>query len=158
MMADPRVWPYGADQYDPLMLQADLALEVPPPRLSLEDRPTPGASWEAFAYWEKNLLGGWYSIVGPRHYVQLYAFGAPIVPVTVTEVTAGDPDATHWGWINAGAGIPEWALVWPTRPQYRVCFPYGVEAEEEAGRGRTVRLRVTAKDVSGNSPPPCSSA
>lgn len=35
------------------------------------------------------------------------------------------------------------SMVWPNWACYSVCFPYTPEAEEEAGRGRTVWLRVT---------------
>jgi hypothetical protein len=142
---EPRAWPrYDAGQYDPLMLlRAHLAeMGSPPPRLRLADRPASGMTWDAFAYREDGRRGSRYSTVGPRPYVALHGLGWPIVPVVVTETAYGDPDATHWGWIAVGEDTPTWALVWPSRAQYAICFPYGVKAEEERGRGRTVRLRV----------------
>ena len=107
---------------------------------------TAGTSWDAFAYYEEGRRGCLYSVIGPRPYVALHGLGHPIVPVTVTEVPADDPTATHWGWFDAEkTDTPEWALVWPSRAQFNVCFPYGVKAEEDKGRGRTARLRVTER-------------
>lgn len=104
---------------------------------------TAGTTWDAFAYHEEGRHGWYFSVVGPRPWVALHGLGHPIVPVTVTEVDADDPTATHWGWIDTDGDHPAWALVWPSRPQFDVCFPYGPQAEEEAGKGRAVRLRVT---------------
>jgi hypothetical protein len=101
-----------------------------------------GVTWDAFAYREDGRRGCPYSTVGPRQYVALHGLGHPIVPVTVTEVGDSDPAATHWSWIDAGDDSPSWALTWPSRAQFEVCFPYGVKAEEERGKGRSVRLRV----------------
>ena len=103
-----------------------------------------GMMWDAFAYREEGRRGTYHSVVGPRLYVALHGLNAPIVPVIVTEVDDGDPAGTHWGWIGTGEDAPAWALVWPSRPQFEVCFPYGVRAEEKAGKGRSVRLRVDA--------------
>jgi hypothetical protein len=65
-----------------------------------------------------------------------------IVRVTVTETSDEDPAATHWSWVDASADEPAWALTWPSRAQFEICFPYGVKAEEEAGKGRAIRLHV----------------
>ena len=108
---------------------------------------TAGTTWGAFAYREDGRRGTLYSTVGPRPYVALHGLGHPIVPVTVTEVDAGDPSATHWGWIDADGDYLKWALVWPSRAQFDVCFLYGVKAEEERGKGRAVRLRVTEPET-----------
>ena len=107
---------------------------------------TTETAWDVFAYREEGRRGCPYSVVGMRPFVELHGLGHPIVPVVVTEVTPDDPAGTHWGWITTGDDTPDWALVWPSRSQFDVCFPYGVKAEEEAGRGRTVRLRVTGTE------------
>jgi hypothetical protein len=106
-----------------------------------------GKAWDAYAYCEEGRRGSPYSIVGPRPYVALHGLSAPIVPVTVTEVRDDDPSASHWGWIDADADVPTWVLVWPSRAQYEVCFPYGVKAEEDHGKGQSIRLCVTERET-----------
>lgn len=107
-------------------------------------------TWSVHAYREDGRRGIYYSTIGPKPWVALHGLSAPIVPVAVTEVGADDPEATHWGWIDAGSDTPAWALVWPSRAQYEVCFPYGVLLEEERGKGRTVRLRVEGSREDSN--------
>lgn len=82
--------------------------------------------------------------LGPRPWVELHRLNYPIVPVEVRLVPDDDPAATHWGWIQAGADEP--SMIWPNWPCFVTCFPYGPRAEEEAGRGRTVRLAVTREE------------
>jgi hypothetical protein len=79
--------------------------------------------------------------LGPRPWVELHGLNYPIVEVNVRLVADDDPTATHWGWIETGASEP--SVIWPNWPCYSVCFHYGPAAEEEAGKGRTVRLAVT---------------
>lgn len=79
--------------------------------------------------------------IGDRRYVELHGLRLPIVEVTVTEVGHDDPDGTHWGWLDVKESEP--CMIWPSRSQYDMCFPYGPRAEEEAGKGRTLRLAVT---------------
>lgn len=79
--------------------------------------------------------------VGHRRYVELHGGNDPVVEVEVRLAADGDPAATHWGWLASEADEP--SMIWPNLPCYQVCFPYGPEAEERAGKGRTVRLTVT---------------
>lgn len=79
---------------------------------------------------------GGYQYFGDPRYVELY--GVVPVPVVVTE----DPDGTYWGWLDARRDAPE--MIQPHPVLYQVQFPYGPDAEERAGRGRTLRLTVTA--------------
>jgi len=85
--------------------------------------------------------------IGDRRYVELHYLDLPIVAVAVTEVAHDDPAGTHWGWLDASDPTP--SMIWPSRIQYDMCFPYGPRAEEDAGRGRTVRLAVTVTDDAG---------
>jgi hypothetical protein len=85
--------------------------------------------------------------------VEAHGLRGDIVPVTVTQVAADDPDATHWGWITADGDLQP-ALIWPTRAQYDVCFTYGPAAEQDAGKGRTVRLRIVPDIPEGKRPRP----
>lgn len=84
---------------------------------------------------------GVYTNIGPRPWVELHGLPLPIVQVDVRLVRDDDPAATHWGWLKTGEDEP--SLIWPSHAQFSVCFPYGPRAEEQAGRGRTVRLAVT---------------
>lgn len=92
--------------------------------------------WSMFAHNQ-----GWgLTNPGPRPYVELHGLPDPIVEVEVVLVADGDPAATHWGWLKSGGETP--SMIWPSWACYSTCFPYGPEAEEKAGRGRTVRLAV----------------
>lgn len=79
--------------------------------------------------------------LGDRRYVEFHGVAKPIVEVGVVEVADDDPTATHWGWMATGADAP--VMIYPREVLFRVCFPYGVRAEVDAGKGRVVRLAVT---------------
>lgn len=79
--------------------------------------------------------------LGEHWWVEMHGLGLPIVPVRVTEVAGDDPVATHWGWLWQGKTVPE--MIWGSKAAYRTQFTYGPKAEEERGRGRTLRLAVT---------------
>lgn len=85
--------------------------------------------------------------VGPRRYVEAHGLLDPIVEVEITVVPDDDPAATHWAWLAAGTHVP--TMIWPNLPCYQACFPYGPKAEEDAGRGRTVRLAVVELAAAG---------
>ena len=94
--------------------------------------------WRMFAHRYDN---GDLHNLGSRRYGEYHGLAYPIVEVDVTEVPEGDPAATHWGWIRPQDTEP--VLIYPREVLFRVCFPYGVEVEVAAGRGRVVRLAVT---------------
>lgn len=79
--------------------------------------------------------------LGSRRYVEFHGVPRPIVEVDVVEVADDDPAATHWGWVQTGETEP--VMIHPREVLFRVCFPYGVKAEVDAGKGRVVRLAVT---------------
>jgi hypothetical protein len=58
-------------------------------------------------------------------------------PITLIE----DPGGDYLGWIHADEDKPDPVMVLRDRI-YEIQFPYGSKAEEDAGRGRTVRLRI----------------
>lgn len=64
-------------------------------------------------------------------------YGGNVVQVVLVE----DPDGLYWGWLPTGDGEGP-TLVQPHQSMYSMQFPYGPTAEEEAGRGRTVRLTI----------------
>lgn len=69
----------------------------------------------------------WIRICYPNH-----------TPVAVT--LAEDPAGSHWGWIRTDTDEP--TMIRASRHQFEAQFTYGWQAEEKAGRGRMVRLRV----------------
>jgi hypothetical protein len=95
-------------------------------------------TWRMFAHDDDGRLTN----LGPRRYVELHGLPYPIVEVELTEVTDDDPTATHWGWMRTDADTP--SMIWPSKPQFEVCFPYGYRAEEKAGKGRAMRFAVRA--------------
>lgn len=73
--------------------------------------------------------------VGTKWYASQY--GGPVVPVTVAEV---DDNPSHWGWL--GEGEDTYSMIWPTKAQFEMCFPYGSKSSEEAGKGRACKLLI----------------
>lgn len=83
-------------------------------------------------------LGGAYdpgkwACFGSDWYVRAHGF----TPQAVTLVE--DPDGDYRGWIGTGETDPEVVLYGKI---FDIQFPYGAQAEVDAGRGRVVRLRV----------------
>lgn len=68
-------------------------------------------------------------------YPQEHGIG-DVQPVAVAEAT----DGPYWGWIDTDGDYPE--MIWPRKVLFGMCFPYGPEAEERAGKGRIVRLII----------------
>jgi hypothetical protein len=81
------------------------------------------------------------SPVGSQQYVSMHQLPGDIVPVAISQVPDDDPAGTHWGWINEEGRLQP-ALIWPTRAQFDMCFPYGPAVETEEGKGHVVHLRV----------------
>lgn len=97
--------------------------------------------------------------VGARRFVELHGTSHPIVPV-LTEEILGDPyqsEVTHYGWQHVEGSRYRHSDV-PVMIQVRtgteprrsmmfldMCFPYGVAAEVEAGRGSVLALRITER-------------
>lgn len=89
--------------------------------------------WQMHAGW--NAEQQQWEDFGHPQYVR--AFGhAKAMPVILEE----SPDGEYWGWLANGADSP--AMVYRHETLFRVCFPYGAESEERAGRGRVVHLSV----------------
>lgn len=82
--------------------------------------------------------GEQFSDPGDRRYAKHFSSEIEPVPVVLTE----DPDGPYWGWLPAEEQIP--TMIHPRRSLFRMCFHYGPEAEQAAGRGRIVRFQVSA--------------
>jgi hypothetical protein len=89
---------------------------------------------------------GQYQHPGDKWWVEIHGLPDPVVPVLVAEVAVDSPDGTHWGWIDNNRQPARPCMIWASRAAFDVQFPYGPRAEEEAGKGRIVRLRITARE------------
>lgn len=46
----------------------------------------------------------------------------------------------YWGWMDTDKDYFE--LVYPSYPQFQICFAYGYHKAEQLGRGKAYRLKV----------------
>ena len=46
----------------------------------------------------------------------------------------------YWGWEDFDDN--QYKIIWPNYKLFHCCFPYGVKAEELAGKGKAVRLKL----------------
>jgi hypothetical protein len=93
-------------------------------------------TWEMFGYPKGD--GEWIKVDDYRT-VKMHGCAEP-VPVLVIE----DPDGNYLGWLDEtdsprNNGVPEMITV---KQLFNINFAYGYEAEEEAGRGKAVQLRI----------------
>lgn len=101
-------------------------------------------TWEMFAAHPSDARQGRFVTVGPRRFVELHGYtDTDIVPVTVTEA----PDGPYYGWMGAEydhhKADTEPCMIQPHAGMFSMQFPYGPEAEVEAGKGRIVRLTIS---------------
>jgi hypothetical protein len=68
----------------------------------------------------------------------------PVITVDV-RVPVGEEEPTHWAWQDTGS--EEFVMIQPSFPAFKVCFPYGYKVEEEAGKGKMVRVVVEVIDA-----------
>jgi hypothetical protein len=59
---------------------------------------------------------------------------ANIVKLKATE----DENGEYWGWLEGD----EVSMVWNSLSALKMCFTYGIEIEEKAGKGRRIRLKI----------------
>lgn len=85
--------------------------------------------------WAQNRNGVFFH-VGEKWWVDLHGKEEPIVPVIVK----GDKKGTYYGWVETGKRKP--TMIWPSLAQFSMCFPYGYKAEEKAGHGYRVQLKI----------------
>jgi hypothetical protein len=97
-------------------------------------------SWEMWAIANTRAGGidGGFAYPSPhRRSAEAYrSQGEDIVRVIVEE----DSEGPYRGWIGTTDTYPQMVFGHPSL--FRMCFPYGPQAEVEAGRGRIVRLRI----------------
>lgn len=101
-------------------------------------------TWKMFGHAADN--GVWVT-VGEERYVRLHGYREAPTPVVVTE----DPDGDYMGWLDsqpsAGQDHTDPHMIQHHRI-FNVQFPYGHEAEVQAGRGTALRLRIEVRDDS----------
>lgn len=49
-------------------------------------------------------------------------------------------EPTHYGWLENDGDL---SMIWPSRVQVEMCFPYGYEAHEKAGEGKLVGVIIS---------------
>ena len=82
---------------------------------------------------------GIYSSFYPSPFCVRMCGDEDVFEAVVSEGSHDDP-AGYWGWWDIGD--EKWSMVWPSRVQSDMCFPYGPRAEEQAGRGWQLPARV----------------
>jgi hypothetical protein len=95
-------------------------------------------SWQTHAQSFPGEVANW-AHFGTPFYILLYGSHKEIVPVRVIE----DPEGDYMGWVRTGSDQIDMVL---RSKIFDIQFPYGHQAEMEAGKGEAVRLRVERKE------------
>lgn len=91
--------------------------------------------WRMYAH---DLNGKPHHVCAKETMVALYGPGE----VRAVDVTETEDNPTHWGWLDTKKPDGPPHMVWPSRGQIEMCFPYGMNAEIERGGGRMVELTI----------------
>ncbi len=51
----------------------------------------------------------------------------------------------YWGWLDFSD--MEYKMVFPNYKLFHVCFPYGVKAAEDSGKGKSYRLKLVSANL-----------
>lgn len=89
----------------------------------------------------KDLVGDfWYDDcqVSPQT-TRLYDSKAPISEVLVKEMSDGDK-SSYWAWWDNDSD--RFTMLYYHRDLLSICFPYGIEAEVDRGRGKDYNVSV----------------
>jgi hypothetical protein len=91
-----------------------------------------------FAHKRNHDIHPYIDIYGSETQVYVCDFNKenPIIKVTVIE----DQNGNYWAWWDNEDQA--FCMVWQSHAQLEVCFPYGINAAEERGRGEACRVRV----------------
>ena len=88
--------------------------------------------WDVFA---EDCGNNRWAHFGSEQFVRMCGGDQSVVEVRLTE----DPDGEYDGWLDAGEDTP--CLIWNSYVFLDMCFPYGIQAAIDKGRGVVVRLR-----------------
>lgn len=81
--------------------------------------------------------GFWYAHLFTHKQAVGMCGSEPIIRVSVEEDQKGD----YFGWEYSDK--KNFSMIYPSIKLVEICFPYGTKAEEEKGRGRVVKLKIT---------------
>jgi len=107
-------------------------------------------SWELYAHKYPNNI---FMHVGSLNFVKAHMLDEPIIKVLIEL----EDNGKYWGWIYnpdykdsmyRKDGIPQ--MIWPSKNQVEMCFVYGIKAEEDRGKGKLVRLKITEIEEENN--------
>jgi hypothetical protein len=85
--------------------------------------------------------------IGAKRWVELHGLDDPIVPVTVEILAEGrHEDDAYYGWQDAGEYDKPPGMIFPRWQLFSMCFTYGPQVEVARGRGRILKLSVTARE------------
>lgn len=88
-----------------------------------------------WSMWASVRPNGAFYEPGHRRYAQEFS-REPVVPVIVTE----REDGQYWGWLASDRDTP--TMIHGHAAAFRMCFPYGPQAEVDRGHGRILRLVI----------------
>lgn len=54
----------------------------------------------------------------------------------------------YWGWLDFND--MEYKMIFPNYKLFHVCFPYGVKASEDSGKGKSYRLKLVSANLIEN--------
>lgn len=113
-----------------MSLPPDITMPAPDEPLVLAD-----GSWQMWA------VRGQRGLVEPgdRRYCRHYLIDAADTLVAVH--VRRDPDGPFYGWLGTSDTIP--SMMHPHPSLFRMCFPYGPQAEVDRGKGEILRLTIT---------------
>lgn len=78
------------------------------------------------------------SVIQVSMCIETGVYGTPIYPVDITETDNPTKDS-YWAWKELDGNI---GMVFYDFLFLDMCFPYGSKAEEDAGRGKVIRVDV----------------
>src|ERR1035437_3000050 len=98
--------------------------------------------WSLYALHRINEGNGkkYFVHIGSKRWVDLHLLKEKAVRVKVTEDKRGE----YWGWLDKNDDKP--SMIWPNEIKYTMCFPYGPEAEEARGKGKTIRMNIVKSE------------
>ena len=104
------------------------------------------AVWNKTHYYHFGIHPNLASIYGdkPEDIVSL-----EMIPAENQELPADEiqMEVDYWGWYDERQ--QRFTLIFPKRFLLNMCFPYGMKAEEDLGRGKSYRLQVLNHKITG---------
>jgi len=80
----------------------------------------------------------------PHPKLALMCGSGPVYELELRETEKGEV-SDYWGWYDNEKN--DYSMIYPNKTPFKMCFPYGYEAEEKAGKGRAVNLVVVERGI-----------